>query len=857
MAQNLNPYETNPVGRSAHFIGRRRESAVTEKMLREGVQQGTNRLRYMLITGEEGTGKTSLLLHMGRLAAEKDYIFIYANARMFRTVEHPMVSYLAFYLTELMRHVQQRIQSDIPNFSVYLAALQGLPLDQAQLLSLTTLQFPSHYYGYIRNANVGVSHVTPWYQDVQRILDLAGDRANVHGCIFALDDTDTLRSTDVSALLDLIQAVYESPTERRVAFAIAGDPSLRTQVQQQRGAAPIFHDFQLQPWSLDEAAEYVRRPELQDLGIRVTDGRIRELLEDTEGSPSLLANLCSRIYEACLTSDNKSFEANETILEQVCEDIGAVSDQNAIQQIGNLSRHDLHELGELMPYSGWTIEQIARYHAIKARAGGQKPDIMGKQQQLRLLRDSYVRQGILKPDSQITVAGTGLERAFTRLRARKAGVAWDVGYLPRYSEWIEGAVRSYLVAVSERANFPFRPWASWRVPAKSSPTPLGVRITEWVRGFADGTYQPSSDSGGQLRLVEDDQGRLAFKLVARETPLMDLTSTQLQIGVDLFGLQFSIGGGGEGTAGDKIIEVYKLPSNSVTGITPILTAFDDIAALVDLQSTEHWTGRFELPNLREVVVAATRAENKPLLLECLYTCIRLGRVTFSRGELQAALEWRRLAASMPSDLVPTDELANAHNALAFVSLALRDWEFAKREFRIALDMYSSDVTRSNRAMTSYDIAYAEAKQGMSDQAIATCEASLKLSNNDTRCTSLFVKLVDIDDLPLDHYWDGELSREPNVSASIYCTLGAVHAQRRKWPAAEEALGEARKLDGRHYMVLRAWGHYYLKRGRFEDAERAFLEARDSYQALVNISGQPTPAMPAILDEIAFAHDRVR
>lgn len=859
----INPFESGPVQNPRHFIGRREACESAKRILQDG-KRSPHRMRNILISGQEGTGKSSLMRYITWLAEKEKYYVFSGIAREFKNAPSPIISYLHFFMHQLLKKAQlDNLFDKTPNFALYLAALQRLPLSGDQLLGLHLLDFPSWYYGYTQTPNAGSVPLPPWSHDLRIILETAEKKRGIPGCVFALDDVEALNDGDTRIFLDAVRSTFDALEECRVMFILTGDANLRRLVQQQRGMSANFLDAQTRPWSFEEVSAYVRRPELEAQKLRATDERIRELLDITEGSPTALAFLCYCIFEACLAHNQESFEPSEAVIEQVCDYIEGVSDLDVIERIKRLTRRDLIDLAQLAPFDKWTIEEIARFRDFNAHPSNDPSDLVAQEQHLQSIRDLYVQQGLFKNDIRVSVAGSSLERAYLRFRARGMDVNWAEqfrGRIPWYEEWAEQAVEAQIVKISGSLNFPLRKWIMWHIPAQEGPESLEQKIKDWLQGIKEGIAPSTTvDERLQFRLVEEAPGKFIYKLDRVESPLLELDSPQQQVAVDFIGLQFALDNGTE-----TIIQLYQMPSNSPASITPILAALTPTTSLLGLRLLEHWSGHFELPHLEEVIELARSKANMPLISECIYTCVSLGRRYFERGEVDAARKWFSIAATTPEEHIRPNLVATARNGYGFVSIGFKQWDLARNELSEALKRYSHDNMIANRAMTTYDIAYIDVMQERSFDAERRCREALEDPNSDARCAFLWVKLCDIDNLPPMEYWDADLARRPVIAAATYCTLAAMYAHRKKWRDAEQALAKADELDGDHYMVLRAWGRYYLRRGRPTEALEMFERARVAYADFIEKlgleslgevpGGQPIPVSPAIYDELEFTRE---
>jgi hypothetical protein len=147
-----------------------------------------------------------------------------------------------------------------------------------------------------------------------------------------------------------------------------------------------------------------------------------------------------------------------------------------------------------------------------------------------------------------------------------------------------------------------------------------------------------------------------------------------------------------------------------------------------------------------------------------------------------------------------------------------------------------DNSLLSRAMINHDLSYLAALEGQSDRAIALCEqASPERATESIISTLGYVKLADVPQvMEFQHtHFDNEFARWMLLAASIACTRAAAHMQqgRNGRAAADSALTAAERLQGDHYMVLRARGRFHLKYGDPDLARTTFEAAKNSWNLL--------------------------
>lgn len=858
--ENPNPFSTLEVTDQEHFIGRQREISVIERVLSEG-KAAPHPLRNLVITGSKGTGKSSLLNRLQLIAEQDHYLCITRSIAKYKLAPAPLVDYLQDSFQVLLDYaISQRLLDDDPAANLYRKAMRRLTLTEAEMLTLSNgrLIFPSWYYSHSSNGGQAANPVTPWCSDVTLLLDGAEASQHMSGCVFGLDNIDEFESADLRLLIDAIQAIYEHFHRARVMFAVAGAENLVRTIQQfHRG--DLFFEMALRPWTDDEIAEYVRRPALHARKVRIPDERLTELQVISEGNPRILAHLCSRIYAAYLAGEHSAFEASDDIIEHVIEDLGGIGDRKFIDLIRYLRKSELEDLAKIAPYNTWTVGQVARFSAFQMLMNGVQSDLIDQERRLQSIRDAFVQRGVLKNESRIVVNGTNLERAYLRFRAKRYNIPWLPAMQERessYSVAVEQAVQAVLISASRRLFFPIHKWARWQMGETGLPEGLSSQLEKWVRELSEGTVQPSIDYRHQLRLMEDTSGHYVFALNDLDSPLLDLVSTLPTVQVSLLGIRFRV------TEQDPyIIQLYRAPNDSQESVNSIVQEISSTISLLDLKNFESAIASYELRRLEDVIDGAYRNSNADLSTECLFACIALGRQTFARKELEDSIRWFTVGASLSTELVPTTELAHAHNGLAFVSIAKQDWRLARDQFEIALKTYSRDSALANRAMTIYDIAYVEAEEKNYGASIGRSQEALRDPNSDEECGFLWVKLCTVNGLEL-RGWDAELARRPIIKAAVYCTMAAVYDEIGDRESCERALQSAKEASPQHYTVLRAWGRYLMRIEKPQEAARYFEQAIAAYEGLrkqLSRTGQEPgiATLTAIQDELDFSRNMAR
>lgn len=855
-----NPFDTGPVEDAERFFGRASERAFIDHIVDAG-RHPPHSLRNVLVIGDPGTGKTSMLHYATGSGRGQGYYVVTAKADDFTTEIRPLYSYLHFTIVELLSLAQRDdLFAQIPGFyNTYAGALQSLPgIDPAQLIRIGTLRFPAWYYGYanrLQSTAGGASPLPAWRNDIKAILEEADNRRKVPGCIFLLDDVDGWTKSEVEGLIDAIRGVADELHGCRAMFVVAGGQPVRRTSGQHGGV--FAKVIEVRPWNRSEVQGYLRRPEVEALGHVVTDERADEFITISGGSPRTLAVLAAQVYESCANGRQRVFAPTPQSIEETWHIIDPSGQPAAMDLATTLKPVELVMLADIAPFVGWTIEEIARYHTFVGDAESGVMDSRGdferRKQELRRTRDSYVRSGLLLDAPTIEMSGGPLVSHYLRYKARSYGVAWAEQYpqgVPTYGEWVHEALERQ---TSKLATFPVRHVMSWIAHTPASTDSLEDQVAAWARQIWDGTALLTTVEHA-TRVVEQPTGDRLYTLAAAPHSLDFLASPNQTVKVNMLAIQYAIKGHGHATA-----QLYQVigaaPTHMDDAMTALLEALKPTTAMLDVEMRDHWYGSVDLPGLEQLVHIAEQMRNDALIRQCLADVLALGRSSFWKGRIDESRQWFKLAAGMSETLIPSAELAIAHNNYGFVSMAFKEWDLAKLELLRALESYSSDTTTSNRAQTLQDLAFVELQRRDLDSAEHFCQDALAAPNCRIRTGFLWVKLCDVPSLKsqTEDYWDAELARRPRIDAATYCTLAAIRAMREDWGEAERWLEQAQSVDGQHYMVLRAVGRFYLARDHRTDALELFRKAREAYielmEQLYAQEGQTARESRAILDEI--------
>jgi predicted Zn finger-like uncharacterized protein len=268
-------------------------------------------------------------------------------------------------------------------------------------------------------------------------------------------------------------------------------------------------------------------------------------------------------------------------------------------------------------------------------------------------------------------------------------------------------------------------------------------------------------------------------------------------------------------------------------------------------------------NLRSVAVAAQKVraahEQRPRHQETaayaayvLYLqTIRFGRETASDAVGKLILDnTKRELPSFEQKLATAAQEANAGQLararqLTQEALSLKgddvdaavlaaEIELLAKEPKAAIEAFTKAVAIQKSARTVYGLARAQLAAGMTAEAEATAKSALELAKSHVGARTLLASVA-----------VGSLAREPEAlklleeitkddavrtSASqaelveTYIQLGRVHLVASRVSQAQEAFGEARKLNPQAVAALVGSGELFYRAGRFSEAEASFESA---------------------------------
>ena len=277
-----------------HFVGRRNELRRLRSLLRESLESG---LRIALVSGEEGLGKTRLLMELEHYAEFRGSTVLYspsvgtAGAHPYSVALGPVSRALELTEPEELAEICRRVEPLHP------ALLELLPQLTAK---------PRHDSGFF--GTEGTRYRI--FEDIAKVLQALAGR---HRLLLAYEDIQLMPETD----LDLLIYCAKALTENRLMFVFSCDESETAEIRCRRIASldpePPVEKMHLERLTERDSSNLVLFT-LRD--PRVPEELMRKLYRSSGGNPLFLREiLCSMASrgEIDLESSRRDYSIPEKI----------------------------------------------------------------------------------------------------------------------------------------------------------------------------------------------------------------------------------------------------------------------------------------------------------------------------------------------------------------------------------------------------------------------------------------------------------------------------------------------------------------------------------------------------------------
>ncbi len=278
-----NPFNPSQPARPDFFVGREPEIIEFEKIM---VQTINGSPMNMVITGNRGMGKTSLLVKLEQIAKEK-------NSLVLR-----------------MSHYEGNV-SDIPEFCDYLCSnlkreiLSKKPLGEKfeQLQKWITTLKPTIEWNDISLSIEKKQVIQEIFR--QRLLKLWNEmKDDFSCCAILMDEAESLENIRGDILTFMREVFQRIESEAKYCIVLAGKFNFTERMSESFSPLNRFFPCQrLNPLNEDSMREYILK-KLTTVNVGIDENAIDYILEKSEGHPYALVSVCYLLFDSLNENEN-------------------------------------------------------------------------------------------------------------------------------------------------------------------------------------------------------------------------------------------------------------------------------------------------------------------------------------------------------------------------------------------------------------------------------------------------------------------------------------------------------------------------------------------------------------------------
>lgn len=824
----VNPYNfERPVIDPRKFAGRFQEVDDVNYYLERAARPQPD-YHNIAIIGSRGIGKTSFLYKIQSMAEDKGFLTV-----RFPLTEQIVLSEMEFFkqlFDAILEAAHKKGLFDGAIASIYRAYIKATSIldsnTQAMQLPAVPFYLVDEYIGWKRHNTKPSMSIARLKHDFALIRDEA--RARGIPAILILFDECNLFTMN-KGLVQLLSTILGDPDLQGWMVVFSGTNEMFKLLSVT--FSPILRQFvkvYLQGFrDVKETENCILLPLTEADKALFDYTAIDEIHRLTNGNPyeiQLVSFYMYRRYEQMkLPRITLDHQVLDSVLAQLEEERTAVTASH-IPMIKNFSEDTLRDLQLVLPYEGWTVEQISLYDLIsQGFIIDQKQDLEHEIGALRTrianVLEAHGSNGLLRINKhRILFGGDRFDRLYLKYLAEANRIHWNMVVEP-YHAIVSQKLREFL----ERQKIEHG-WTRRLLPTERG---VSVRqyINSWKEKLEDGTLDIEEEES-EIFVVEDRDFVRSFVYNLRKPEFLPELLRNGENPKIAVALRYHFSEIGDNSIYlslfvtrpkdtiEKAKNKVRIALDKASGHFAFLgITIDDIEAF-----------EFKFLQLEQIAQNAVRKGNKKLLREIQLAFLTEGREVFSQDNRERSLQLFKTAIDLPAEGQDPLYLAIAHNNAGFVLGSLGRYDEAIHEWYTALALYPQKYGKMG--MTYQDLSYVYFKLGKFDEALDAAKKAIETDHNmNVKVGWLFVKFCNTP-FPHPSTWKWELITRPRVATASYCNMVAIYAEQNDFETALLYAKKAEQSSRDQPVVYRTQGWLALKMEDWITAIDKFTQAKE-------------------------------
>ncbi|MBA4384393.1 MAG: hypothetical protein C0410_06630 [Anaerolinea sp.] len=820
----VNPYDfLHPVTDPKLFAGREMESRDVTYYLNM-VRSPKCRSYNIAIIGERSIGKTSFLYKIEDIAKKEGLL----------PVRFVLTQELVKNSLEFFKHLFDAILEMGHERGMYNGRTASIY--QAYKYATAQLKVDTENYGYPSLPfNVVRSYIGHKLQKVTELsisqADLKHDLLeiqreaksnNIPGIVLMIDEANLF--THNNDLLQALRNIFEEP-ELTVSALLAGTPEMFKMLSSTY--SPILRQFinvYITGFNRQDTEDCILRPLDENERLYFDRTCVDEIHRLTGGNPYEVQLICHFMYRYWEDHHLPKIILNHQIIDHVLDQLEEQrrSKSTHIAEIKSFPPSMLNDLKLIIPFEGWTTEEIAKYHLISEgleadnKADPEKKVELAKKKVISIVEAMRGKRLIDVENGRLFFTGDRFEKLYLKYFAEAQGIEWGQITQP-FDLSVMQNINMVVEETKLRRGF----------MRKLTPTEKGISVKEYVNRW-------KKDLEDGILIVEEQQTELfvvekhglvkSFVYSLRRPEffrqlLADRNQTKKLLAVKY---QFD-----QTAGGNTYLDIY-IPGRHISTDKAKQIMLN---ALMNRRRTLEILGcsvdevesfEIKIESLERIADHASRMSNDSLIREIQLAYITLGRDVFADDDVDRSIELFTTAVNMKVKGADPLYLGIAYNNLGFVSVVKERYEDAFHYWATALALYPPAFGKL--AMTYQDMSYVHIKLKHWTEALKACRDAIEADQGkDTQVGWLWVKFCPTK-YETPKSWKWELQVKPRVITCSYLNMVTINSENQDFDAAKNCLDKAMHLSPDHSCVHRAKGWLDLRLNDWKNALSSFEKA---------------------------------